>query len=137
MSACYFLKLFITQIEQDDIETILLLVIKTPSITSPMDCSIEALATMSMNTISYSLVFFLILGLIIPNSSAMVKQSKAVPSYSSDDVFSRRFPNYKFHVVSARVNRRQTPPPPPPKGGVVRYQSPPPPRSPPPPPPCA
>ncbi|OMO96165.1 hypothetical protein COLO4_15457 [Corchorus olitorius] len=66
----------------------------------------------------------------------MVKHTKAGPSYSSDDIFSRRFP-YKFHVVSARVNRRRTPPPPPPKGNVIRFQSPPPPRSPPPPPPCA
>ncbi|OMO96168.1 hypothetical protein COLO4_15460 [Corchorus olitorius] len=94
-----------------------------------------------MKAISYSLVFILILGIAISHSSAVVKETKAVPSSSSKDISSRYFPNYyKFHVVSARVSGRRTLPPPPPRSNPVLHQSPPPPvvppqQHPPPPPP--
>ncbi|KAG4167010.1 hypothetical protein ERO13_A13G168250v2 [Gossypium hirsutum] len=89
-----------------------------------------------MNAMSWWIVFFFILGLLVSNSNAIHKETTAV---DSSDISSRYF-TYKFHAVSARVvhpRRRRPSPPPTPSGNVIVHQlAPPPNNSPSPPPPC-
>ncbi|GMI84485.1 hypothetical protein HRI_002117800 [Hibiscus trionum] len=88
-----------------------------------------------MNAIPWWIIFFLISGLLISNSNAIDRETKAVQASTLDDISSPYF-SYKFHVVSARVIRpRRRPPPPPPQGNFIVHQLAPPPSNPPPPPP--